>query len=388
MAKITIGKMFNKQFLFLYLLLISISNQETNIFPKKIKHSNLKITDYANNYLSGKRKLENKENSVTVIAKGKIGEEINILYEKFKYLPNKVFINDSKENLGQVIKVNLTQDGENTITMIWDYSIQDCKDMFCDCRSLISIDMSHFDSSLITSMFEMFFFCLNLTSIDLTNFNTSSVMDMSSAFLACYKLKNLNISQFDTSSVTEMSFMFFSCHSLTSLDISKFNTTSTRKFTGMFYQCYSLTSIDLSNFDTFSLIDMDGMFSYCTEIKYLNLSNFYTENVWKMLRLFEGCINLKYIDFPNLDTTKGEYSDYKDIFINCTSLEYINIENYKGKDIFDSIPYNNNLTICLKDNDNIPNSLKQMKVKNNCSINYVININSFSRTTILKTIFP
>ena len=71
----------------------------------------------------------------------------------------------------------------------------------------------------------------------------------------------------------------------------------------------------------------------------------------------------KKIDFPNLDTTNSIY--LYDIFNNCTNLEYINIENYKGSDIFDTIPYNNELTICLKgDNSNVPNSLKQMNVKN------------------------
>ena len=116
-----------KQFFlfFLYFLLFSLSNQESNIFQNKIKNFNFKKADYGNKFISSKRKIENKENEVTVIAKGKKGEEINILSNFFKYPPSKVFINDSKENLGQVTKTNLTKDGENEITIIWDYEIKD-----------------------------------------------------------------------------------------------------------------------------------------------------------------------------------------------------------------------------------------------------------------------
>ena len=70
---------------------------------------------------------------IKVIAKGKKGEEIKILDDSyFKYPPSKVFINYSKENLDQVTKVNLTEEGENEIGIIWDYPIHDCENMFCD----------------------------------------------------------------------------------------------------------------------------------------------------------------------------------------------------------------------------------------------------------------
>ena len=386
MEKISIGKMLIKPF-FLYFLLFSLSYQETNIFRNKIKYSNFKSIDDINDVIYDKRKTENKENIVKVIAKGKKGEEIKILDDwQFKYPPSKVFINDSKINLGNITKVNLTQEGENEIKIIWEYSIPKCENMFSGCESLISIDMSEFDSSLITSMERMFYGCLNVSSIDLTNFNTSSVKNMNSLFEDCYKLKNVDISKFNTSSVTMMNRMFYNCSSLSSLDVTKFNTTSTLSLAYMFYNCHSLKSINLTNFDTSSLINMDYMFYDCKEIQNLNLSSFYTKKVENMSYLFEGCENLKTIDFPNLDTTNSKYLD--SIFNACTNLEYINLENYRGKDIFDSIPHNNsNLTICLKD-DNIPYSLKQRKYKNICTNNDIKNITISPLTTILKTTIP
>ena len=127
MAKIYIDKILVKQF-FLYMFLFSNSNQESNKFQNKIKNPISKLNDYTKNIISDKRKIENKENIVTVMAEGEKDEEINILNENyFKYPPSKVFINDSKENLGQVAKVKLTQYGENKITIIWDYEINHCE---------------------------------------------------------------------------------------------------------------------------------------------------------------------------------------------------------------------------------------------------------------------
>ena len=258
MAKICIDKILVKQF-FLYFFLFSNSNQESNIFQNKLKNPISKLTNYVKNIISDKRKIENKENIVTVIAKGKEGEEISILNDFF-YPPSKVFINDSKENLGQINKVNLIQDGENEITIIWDYEIPDCEYMFSNCISLISIDISKFDSSLIISMEGMFYGCSNLSSIALTNFNTSSVTHMNYCFQNCYHLKNLDLSKINTTSTQSFIGMFYECYSLTSIDVSKFNTTSVQDFSLMFYNCSSLTSLSVSKFDTSSVTMMYRMF--------------------------------------------------------------------------------------------------------------------------------
>ena len=104
-----------------------------------------------------------------------------------------------------------------------------------------------------------------------------------------------------------------------------------------------------------------------------------------MMYLFSGCENLESIDFPNLNTSNVRY--FTNMFSDCYNLEYINIENYKGEDIFDSIPLNNNLTICLKD-DIIPPSLIRRKVNNNCLYNDYTDITTIPVTTIPVTTIP
>ena len=321
MAKVSVRKMLNKIF-FIYFLVFSFSKQETNIFQNKMLNSNFRRNDYVNSTISVKRKIENIDNIITVIAKGKKDEEIKILDNNFKYPPSKVYINDLKENLGRVTKVNLTQDGDNEITIIWDNAIQDCYRMFHDCQSLISIDMSKFDSSLITSMVSMFYGCSNLTFINLTNFNTSSVTNMSSVFDFCEKLNNLDVSKFNTSSTKSFNRMFYACHSLTSLDVSKFDTSSATMMDEMFYYCYSLTSLDVSNFNTTLAKSLSGMFYNCYSLTSLEVSNFDTSTVTRMDWMFGDCHSIKSLDVSKFNTISTQrYDGMFYTLYNLTSLD-------------------------------------------------------------------
>ena len=63
----------------------------------------------------------------------------------------------------------------------------------------------------------MFYYCYKLTSLDLSGFNTSVVTTMASMFYGCRGLTSLNLSSFDTSAVTKMASMFSGCSGLTSL---------------------------------------------------------------------------------------------------------------------------------------------------------------------------
>ena len=86
--------------------------------------------------------------------------------------------------------------------------------MFENCSSLTSLDLSNLNTSNVTSMRNMFSACSSLTSLDLSNFNTSKVTDMGFMFNGCSSLTSLDLSSFDTSKVTDMFHMFLSCSSL------------------------------------------------------------------------------------------------------------------------------------------------------------------------------
>ena len=93
-------------------------------------------------------------------------------------------------------------------------SLTDMKYMFYNCSSLESIDLSNFNAPLLTNMQGMFSHCVSLKSMNLSNFNISSVTLINSLFSNCNSLKSINLPNFNKSSVTDMSYMFSNCNSL------------------------------------------------------------------------------------------------------------------------------------------------------------------------------
>ena len=124
------------------------------------------------------------------------------------------------------------------------YKVVNMYEMFYNCNSLTSLDVSNWDTSNVTDMSSMFFHCSDLISLDVTNFDTSNVTDMSSMFSYCNSLTSLDLSNWDTSNVTDMSYMFRACNKLTSLDLSNWDTSNVTDMSYMFTYCNSLTSLD------------------------------------------------------------------------------------------------------------------------------------------------
>ena len=80
--------------------------------------------------------------------------------------------------------------------------------IFCNCSSLTSLDLSNFDTSLVTDMTSMFQGCYSLTSLDLSNFDTSAVKSIVAMFYGCSSLTSLLLGPnfFKTSAVTDIDF--------------------------------------------------------------------------------------------------------------------------------------------------------------------------------------
>ena len=82
---------------------------------------------------------------------------------------------------------------------------------------------------------------------------------MQGMFQNCSSLTSLDVSGFDTSIVTDMSFMFNDCSSLTSLDVSGFDTSKAKNISNMFVGCNKISLLDLSGFNLQSITS--GTFS-------------------------------------------------------------------------------------------------------------------------------
>ena len=124
-------------------------------------------------------------------------------------------------------------------------SVTDMSQMFYQCNSLTSLDMSHFKTDCVTTMTKMFGCCFSLTELDLSTFNTHQVDNMSDMFYNCGNLIELNLSSFDTQKVTDMSWMFGGDASLVDIYASDlFVTDHVTRSEYMFFQCQKLPNFD------------------------------------------------------------------------------------------------------------------------------------------------
>ena len=120
-------------------------------------------------------------------------------------------------------------------------NITDMCNLFDGCESLVSLDLSNFDTSRIQNMGEMFNFCSSLTNLDISNFNTSSVKDMYFMFNGCKNLTKLNLGSFNTNKVESMNSMFDGCTKLESIYVGDSWDVSNVKYSNyMFNSCNSL----------------------------------------------------------------------------------------------------------------------------------------------------
>ena len=115
-----------------------------------------------------------------VTLKTKESGDIQILSQEFfsKYRPSTININDSPQD----IKITHTLNSESTIIITWDIKITSTKEMFSNCRQIVEIDLSNFDTSEVIDMNSMFFQCRGLILLNLSNFDTSKVTDMGYMF--------------------------------------------------------------------------------------------------------------------------------------------------------------------------------------------------------------
>ena len=168
--------------------------------------------------------------------------------------PDEIYINEMKKE--GVQSQYYFEKENNTIKLIWNQKIKSCSEMFVGCSTIEEIDLSQFDSTDVTQIFQMFYGCSSLKHINFRNFDTSKVVFMGKMFYGCESLTSLNLSGFKTSQVTWMNEMFENCYSLVSLNLSNFDTSKVTEMFNMFNNCVSLVNLDLSNFKTSQLNSM------------------------------------------------------------------------------------------------------------------------------------
>ena len=320
-----------------------------------------------------------------------------ILYENY-FCPSNIYINRIKKTFSNCHYIDLTEEG-SLITLQWENIIRTTIGMFYSCEDIIEIDMTNFDTSLVTDMSYMFFNCVSLETLDISNFNTinvetmeymfsfcsnlisinlqsfitSKVTTFSAMFAECTSLKSIIINNFQTELVIDMSYMFYYCTSLETLDISSFNTKNVGSMYYMFAYCMSLKSINLQNFDTSKVTTFDNMFTYCLALEILDISNFNTTNVKTMEFMFSYCIKLNSINLQSFDTSN--VTIFYGMFFACISLTTLNLNNFQTGSA-------NNMTYMFSYCD----SLELLDISNFNTINVITMEYMFLASSNLKSI--
>ena len=272
-------------------------------YEEDIKNNNINDNDN-NNYIKG----------IIEINKDNINKKIRlIIINEDDYLKDIVEIKinnnkiQSKCEYGDEYKCysyyyKFSSEGQYTIEYSFKKILTNISTMFSGCESLISLDLSKFDTKNVTNMFSLFNKCKSLITLDLSNFNTQNVTNMGLMFHECKSLISLDLSNFNTQNVTNMVLMFYDCYLLKSLNLSNFNTQNVTNMEYMFYCCKSLKSLNLCNFSSNNVKNMEDMFSGCESLISLDLSNFNTKNIKYMKNLFFDCISLKMQNVKTSDT--------------------------------------------------------------------------------------
>ena len=257
----------------------------------------------------------------------KENEEIKRLIESNNEC--ELYINGNKHKFNKYFKP--TKEVNYKIEIYFKNKMKDCSFMFSGCKNIISVDLSSFNSSNVTSMYYMFGLCTHLKEINLNNINVENVTDMSYMFNKCIDIEKIEFPEsFNTKNVRNMEFMFHFCIFLLEIKFSSsFITNNVVNMKFMFSECNKIKMLDLSNFNTINVENMNSMFNKCNkcEIIKLNPNNFITKKTKNMAYMFNECSNLKNIDVSSFSTENVEYFD--NMFCECNELSNLNLSNFK-----------------------------------------------------------
>ena len=212
-------------------------------------------------------------------------------------------------------------------------NVTDMSFMFAENYALENLRLGAlFDTSKVTNMSFMFYSDRKLNSLDVSHFDTSQVTTMREMFdevstTASNPIKTLDLSSFDTSKVTDMSYMFATSSHFTSLDLSSFNTENVTTMEGMFMADNDLETITLgSQFLTDKVTTMYRMFGYMHALKQLDVSHFDTSKVTSMGYMFYRAENLSSLDVSNFDTSN--VTDMTSMFAKDDVLESLDLSHF------------------------------------------------------------
>nr|MCR5425894.1 DUF4214 domain-containing protein [Lachnospiraceae bacterium] len=210
--------------------------------------------------------------------------------------------------------------------------------LFQNCESLRTVDVSWLEQSELEGMALMFASCFQLEEVrGLTSLKTGKVKSMQQLFQSCRKLKHLDLSGWDVVNMDSAKWMFQNCSSLESVDMSGSAVGERQVRTAvdalttesMFENCTSLKSVDLSGLNDNPVGHMVNMFAGCESLTDVKMHFTSLLPMTNMARMFADCRSLKALDLTWLENVTEP--PYKFIIRcgfmldGCTGLESIDL---------------------------------------------------------------
>ena len=270
-------------------------------------------------------------NNIGIIFDSILDDITSGLYSRFEkelINPNKEELFYNKDEINEICCV-YTKD-QDSISLVYDYSkyqgdtfpeniYNDRIKSFNEAKSLINSDnidlfinqrkikfkfkyISHEGGNLkvkfkfkklLTSTNQMFYNCYSLKSIDLSLLNISNVNDMSYMLYHCHSLESFNLTSKRTNRIKYMNCMFYNCQNLKTVYFKLYKTSYLENLNHMFVNCSSLETLDLSSFRENSISSMYSTFYDCSSLKVLDLSSIDSNNLLDIEHIFHNCISLK-----------------------------------------------------------------------------------------------
>lgn len=197
---------------------------------------------------------------------------------------------------------------------------------FEDCTSLKSVEgLENLNLQIggLTATADMFKNCRSLESIDLSDLDFSEQWSLSGMFENCTSLKSVSFGEVDLSEIEYFDEMFLGCVSLENVSFPQQVTLKPKTTYCMFEGCSNLKSFDFVGWDTSNLENMARMFSQCTSLKSMDLSDLDLDRVNYIYSLFDGCTSLEKVNMANVSL----YVDSTEqMFGACRSLSEVNFE--------------------------------------------------------------
>ena len=136
--------------------------------------------------------------------------------------PTYVYQNEVNKDITDCHYIDITEENSE-IRLEWtNIDFYTTKGMFDNCKDITEIDMTKFDTSLVTDMSEMFSMCSSLESLNVSNLNTEKVETFESMFSNCTNLISINLESFTNPSAISLSRMFYGCINLEYINIKNF----------------------------------------------------------------------------------------------------------------------------------------------------------------------